>query len=119
MSGVYWGVTALHLLGHLHLLPKESIVDWVLRCQHVSGGFGGSEKHDPHILYTLSAVQILAIYGELRRIDAAQVAQCALLLPPVEVHAVVQLQMQATVRNYCSLQIEAKLFCRCSQSPTE
>ena len=77
MSGVYWGVTALHLLGHLHLLRKETIVDWVLSCQHPNGGFGGSERHDPHILYTLSAIQILATYGELERIDAGQVAHCA------------------------------------------
>jgi prenyltransferase beta subunit len=36
-----------------------AIVEWVMRCKHECGGFGGSEGHDPNILYTLSAVQVL------------------------------------------------------------
>ena len=39
------------------------------------GGFGGSRHHDPHILYTCSAVQLLAIYGALDQIDADAVAR--------------------------------------------
>ena len=37
--------------------------------------FGGSPEHDPHILYTLSAVQILALYDELSVLDAEKVVQ--------------------------------------------
>ena len=76
MSGVYWGLTALHLLGRLDLLDREAVVAWVLACQRECGGFGGSERHDPHLLYTLSALQILALYDELHRVDADAVARC-------------------------------------------
>ena len=37
--------------------------------------FGGSIDHDPHILYTLSALQILALTDELHRVDSEQVAR--------------------------------------------
>jgi geranylgeranyl transferase type-2 subunit beta len=33
------------------------------------GGFGGNETHDHHLLYTLSAVQILAMFDALDKID--------------------------------------------------
>ena len=34
-----------------------------------AGGFGGHTTHDPHLLYTLSAVQILTIYDRLSEIS--------------------------------------------------
>ena len=37
--------------------------------------FGGSVDHDPHILYTLSALQILALADALDRVDRVQVAR--------------------------------------------
>ena len=33
----------------------------MLSCQHESGGFGAAAGHDPHMLYTVSAVQILVM----------------------------------------------------------
>jgi geranylgeranyl transferase type-2 subunit beta len=80
MSGVYWGLTALRLLGRLDLLDKEAILKWVLSCQRDDGGFGGSERHDSHILYTLSAIQILALYDSLDRLDAERTLACECLL---------------------------------------
>jgi geranylgeranyl transferase type-2 subunit beta len=44
------------------------------------GGFAGNIDHDPHMLYTLSAVQILAIVNKLDRIDKDKVASCILLI---------------------------------------
>ena len=35
--------------------------------------FGGNEGHDPHILYTLSALQVMALLGELERVDRDKV----------------------------------------------
>ena len=80
MSGIYWTYTALSLLVSpseankmLGVLPsstgasseeggRPSIVEWVLKCfDAISGGFGGNIGHDGHLLYTLSALQILVI----------------------------------------------------------
>ncbi|KAI0236797.1 Rab geranylgeranyltransferase [Massospora cicadina] len=77
ISGVYWGVTALALLGRLDdTFSREEVLAYVLSCyhpegwfrkmnitKHAVGGFGGHPGHDAHLLYTLSALQILAIYA--------------------------------------------------------
>lgn len=42
--------------------------DHVLSCS-----FGGNVGHDPHILYTLSAVQILALFDELSLLDVPKI----------------------------------------------
>ena len=72
MSGVYWGLTSLVLLGVD--LKKEAFSDgmmeWIFSCYDPdTGGFGGNTDHDSHLLYTLSALQILALYGEIDRVD--------------------------------------------------
>jgi prenyltransferase beta subunit len=43
-----------------------------------AGGFGGNIGHDPHILYTLSAVQILALFDKLNVLDVDKVTNCIL-----------------------------------------
>ncbi len=60
LNGLYWGLTALHLLGRPDALPRNETIDFVLSCQTESGGFGAAPGHDAHLLYTVSAVQILA-----------------------------------------------------------
>ncbi|KAJ5147523.1 DNA mismatch repair protein msh3 [Penicillium atrosanguineum] len=60
LNGVYWGLTALYLLGHPDALPRNETIDFVLSCQRDNGGFGAAPGHDAHMLYTVSAVQILA-----------------------------------------------------------
>lgn len=55
------------------------------------GGFGGNIGHDPHILYTLSAVQILALFDKINVIDIDKVSNCilqhlVLLLSDISVH---------------------------------
>lgn len=42
--------------------------------------FSGNVGHDPHILYTLSALQILALIGELDRVDKDKVAEWVISL---------------------------------------
>jgi len=100
MSGIYWTYTALSLLvssseankilgvHHSSSLknhssssdPKEatqrpSIVEWVLRCYDKKvGGFGGNIDHDGHILYTLSALQILVVADyDLSKLDVKEI----------------------------------------------
>lgn len=65
MSGIYWGLTALHLLGHPEALPRQGVLDFVFSCLHDNGGFGAAPGHDPHMLYTVSAVQILVTLNAL------------------------------------------------------
>ena len=92
MSGIYWSITALSLLVSndevdrlMNLTSankngsneeenkkeegkkkRPSIVDWVFTCYDAStGGFGGNQNQDGHILYTLSALQILALANAL------------------------------------------------------
>lgn len=48
----------------------------MLECRQAGGGFGGSPRHDPHLLYTTSAVQILALYDRLDAINADETAAC-------------------------------------------
>lgn len=76
MSGVYWGVTALDLMSQLDKLNRDEIIEFVKRCQcPKTGGFAPCEGHDPHILYTLSAVQILCSYDCLSEIDVEAVSK--------------------------------------------
>lgn len=76
MSGVYWGLTAMFLLG-VNLKEEASsvgMVDWIMTCFDTeTGGFGGNTHHDAHILYTLSAIQILALYDELHVLDKEKI----------------------------------------------
>lgn len=57
MSGIYWGLTALDLMNVLDRMDKDEVLSFVRECQHQCGGFGASVGHDPHLLYTLSAIQ--------------------------------------------------------------
>ncbi|XP_023236076.1 geranylgeranyl transferase type-2 subunit beta-like isoform X3 [Centruroides sculpturatus] len=73
MSGLYWGLTAMDLMEKLDVLSKQEILDFIQQCQHECGGFGASVGHDPHLLYTLSAIQILTIYDSVDIINVGNV----------------------------------------------
>uniref|UniRef100_A0AAR2LXH8 Geranylgeranyl transferase type-2 subunit beta n=1 Tax=Pygocentrus nattereri TaxID=42514 RepID=A0AAR2LXH8_PYGNA len=73
MSGIYWGLTVMDLMGQLHRMNREEIIDFIKSCQHDCGGFSASIGHDPHLLYTLSAVQILTLYDNVKAIDVDKV----------------------------------------------
>lgn len=69
LSGMYWGVGAMALLGREAEMGPDEIVAWVLECQHPDGGFAGNVGHDRHLLYTLHALLILAMLGALDRVE--------------------------------------------------
>ncbi|CAL3962007.1 hypothetical protein PZA11_000706 [Diplocarpon coronariae] len=69
LNGLYWGLTALHLLKHPDALPRKETIDFVLSCQAENGGFGAAPRHDAHILYTCSAVQIMAMVGGWQELE--------------------------------------------------
>ncbi|XP_058193316.1 geranylgeranyl transferase type-2 subunit beta 1-like [Rhododendron vialii] len=91
INGAYWGLTTLDLLGKIGAVDSKEVVSWVLECQHESGGFGGNIGHDPHILYTLSVVQILALFDKINVLDIDKVSNyilqhLVLLLSDISVH---------------------------------
>ena len=73
MSGVYWGLSALYLINGLGDMDRGMIIDFVISCQHEGGGFSGNVGHDPHMLYTLSAIQILVLFDALDRVEPVSV----------------------------------------------
>lgn len=75
MSGVYWALTALHLLGAENQLNDEELLSWVSSCQKENGGFAASPRHDPHLLFTLSAIQILALMDRLDVLNVPKVVE--------------------------------------------
>ena len=99
LSGVYWGLATLSLLGKLDEggpgLDGDGVAAFVSSCAREgaegvsrgsggdgqrkrarSVGFGGAERHDAHLLYTLSAVQVAALLGRMDLIDADAVMNC-------------------------------------------
>ncbi|XP_035747691.1 geranylgeranyl transferase type-2 subunit beta isoform X2 [Egretta garzetta] len=75
MNGIYWGLTAMDLMGQLHRMNKEEILTFIKSCQHECGGISASIGHDPHLLYTLSAVQILILYDSLHVVDVNKIVE--------------------------------------------
>ncbi|OQR77424.1 geranylgeranyl transferase type-2 subunit beta-like [Tropilaelaps mercedesae] len=69
MSGIYWSMTAVDLMGALSEFDKDDLIFFVKSCQHPCGGFSPAPRHDPHILYTLSAVQILVTLDALSEVN--------------------------------------------------
>jgi geranylgeranyl transferase type-2 subunit beta len=100
LSGVYWAVSSLALLRDLDALPRQRIIDYVTSCYQTStsptfpradgvspearervdgvtpalAAFAGNADQDPHLLYTLSGIQVLAMYDALDSVDADAVA---------------------------------------------
>ncbi|CAB1326865.1 unnamed protein product, partial [Coregonus sp. 'balchen'] len=75
MSGIYWGLTVMDLMGQLTRMNQQEISDFIKSCQHDCGGISASVGHDPHILYTLSAVQILSLYDGVNMLDVDKVVE--------------------------------------------
>ncbi|XP_053455535.1 geranylgeranyl transferase type-2 subunit beta-like isoform X2 [Nycticebus coucang] len=75
MSGIYGGLTVMDLMGQLHRMNREEILTFIKSCQHECGGISASIGHNPHLLYTLSAVQILTVYDSVNVIDVNKVVE--------------------------------------------
>ena len=58
LTGGYWGLSAMEVMGSTKEMNRDEMIQFVLNCRHSSGGFGGNVSHDPHLLYTLSAIQV-------------------------------------------------------------
>lgn len=76
MNGAYWGLTTLDLLQSIATVDQNEVISWIMSCwDKESGGFAGTVGHDPHLLYTLSAVQILALLNRLDILDVEMVSK--------------------------------------------
>nr|ACO11214.1 Geranylgeranyl transferase type-2 subunit beta [Caligus rogercresseyi] len=74
INGIYWSVTLMDLIGSRERLgdPKEMFT-YVRECfDPESGGYRPAPRHDPHLLYTLSAIQIAVLYDALHIIPKAR-----------------------------------------------
>lgn len=70
INGIYWALTSLHILGEPDRLPRAQVVAEVLACRDPdTGGFGSAPGHDPHVVATLHAVQILRMLGAMENLD--------------------------------------------------
>ena len=52
----------MFLMNKQDMMEKGEIIEFVKSCHHDNGGFGASQYHDPHLLYTLSAIQVSCIF---------------------------------------------------------
>ncbi|KAG8220360.1 rab geranylgeranyltransferase [Butyriboletus roseoflavus] len=76
MNAIYWGLTALCIMGRQDALDREEMIEYVMSCwDDEAGGFGAHPDHDPHILSTLSAIQILVTQDALDRLDIDRVVK--------------------------------------------
>ena len=76
MSGIYWFSTCLDLLHSLEASDREFIIDYIQKCYHPSiGGYSPSPNHDPHLLYTLSAIQVLVQFNRMDLINKIDLAK--------------------------------------------
>ncbi|CAG2104396.1 unnamed protein product [Medioppia subpectinata] len=78
MSGIYWTTTALQLMdSDFDKAGRADILAMIKTCVHPNGGISAAKGHDPHLLYTFSAIQIMVSYDALNDqiIDIDKTAQ--------------------------------------------
>jgi geranylgeranyl transferase type-2 subunit beta len=74
MSGAYWTIGSIKLLGKLDNERRDEIVSLIKACQHFPcGGFGGNLGHDPHITNTHYALLVLAMYDAVNEVDTEKI----------------------------------------------
>ena len=112
LSGVYWGLGAMETLGLGDSMKKPEIVSLVRRCSHACGGYSGSEGHDPHLLHTLSALQLLAMCDALGEADAAATGKYLVSLQQPDGSFTGDVWGEKDTRFiYCAFQAAALLGC--------
>eukprot|EP00767_Chilomastix_cuspidata_P002528 gnl/Chilomastix_cuspidata/2652.p1 GENE.gnl/Chilomastix_cuspidata/2652~~gnl/Chilomastix_cuspidata/2652.p1 ORF type:complete len:351 (+),score=117.25 gnl/Chilomastix_cuspidata/2652:36-1055(+) len=87
LSSIYWGISIFSLIGDptdIHSVPE--IQEKIMTCYCPEAcAFSPSPGHDPHLLYTTSALQVLALYDALdcvRDLRAGLIAAIAALQQP-------------------------------------
>lgn len=75
MNGIFWGLTAMDLMNGTERMSKTEIMDFLSDCSHPSGGYSPFPGHDPHLLNTLSAVQIAVTLNSLEMLDVEAIVK--------------------------------------------
>ncbi|WVR06204.1 hypothetical protein IAU60_003234 [Kwoniella sp. DSM 27419] len=76
LNGIYWGLTASHIMGHPETLDRGGVIEYVMACwDDEEGAFGPHPGHDGHVLATLSAIQIMLMENAMDRIDIDRVTR--------------------------------------------
>lgn len=110
MSGIYWGLAAMEVLGSGDDLDKYEIMKFAKACKHANGGYGGNVGHDAHLLYTLSALQLFAICDCMRHVDVDATAAYIKGLQQTDGSFVGDQWGEVDTRfSYCALQAMALL----------
>ncbi|WVQ72848.1 hypothetical protein IAR50_002409 [Cryptococcus sp. DSM 104548] len=74
LNGIYWGLTALYIMGQPEALDREGVIQYVLSCwDDKAGTFGPHPSHDGHILATLSGIQVLLMQDALDRANVDRI----------------------------------------------
>jgi prenyltransferase beta subunit len=51
MSGVYWGCTAMYLLGELDGMKGDEIIEWIKKCEHQDGALNVLSLRSLHLFF--------------------------------------------------------------------
>ncbi|KZT35986.1 rab geranylgeranyltransferase [Sistotremastrum suecicum HHB10207 ss-3] len=74
LNAIYWGLTALCIMGHQDALDREEMIKFVDDCwDDEIGGYAAHPGHDAHLLSTLSAIQILTTQDALEHVKVDRV----------------------------------------------
>jgi geranylgeranyl transferase type-2 subunit beta len=69
LSGLYWCITALDIMGKKDESDMELIFQVINEAKNDDGGYGAAKGHASHILHTLCAVQVLVTLDRMDLID--------------------------------------------------
>lgn len=91
----------MDLMGQLHRMNKEEVLKFVQSCyDDKTGGFAPTLHHDPHLLYTLSAIQVTLCFANTGTSMYSNVTVQVLTL----YDSVAEIDVEAVVNYVASLQ---------------
>ncbi|RZC50586.1 hypothetical protein C5167_019017 [Papaver somniferum] len=73
MSGAYWGLTTLDLVGKLGAVDRDEIVSWVMQCQHESARCSGHRQAIE--LFSYIAISCLSLLHRLDKINVEKAVE--------------------------------------------
>ncbi|KAL1760635.1 terpenoid cyclases/protein prenyltransferase alpha-alpha toroid [Schizophyllum commune] len=81
LNAIYWGLTALFVMGRPDALDRDELIEFVLSCwDEEAGALGAHPDHDAHMLSTLSGIQILLELDAIDKLDVDRVVKFILSL---------------------------------------